>query len=265
MHKELITFDPPPDTIADPTLITGASSDFERAVTNWYSYDWVYRTHEEEFKNQRFTDSEVAEETMVFLPGLHTTAFAHEEQPRNLIHWNRLTPTKQLAREGLTESFVVYDGAVLVIGANLTTLLNPPSSQDPREEVVGELAQKLQSVEWTRRAYHTRIQHLREMAEEEDYSRSPRSEKDFWSFFESNPFVRQGNLVLLENGNLRAIWKDGRGTHIGLQFLGGQTIQFVIFKIRAEGKPVSRAYGRDNFEGVQCQIQAFELQSMMNS
>ena len=57
--------------------------------------------------------------------------------------------------------------------------------------------------------------------------------------------------MLMDNGNLRAIWRDGQGTHLGLQFLGGGMVQYVIFKKRAKEQSLSRATGRDSLEGLE--------------
>ena len=73
------------------------------------------------------------------------------------------------------------------------------------------------------------------------------------------PNVRRGRLVLLENGNLRAVWKGENQAHIGLQFLDEQLVQYVLFARRDPGLPVSRVTGRDTIEGVRKQIDAFDL------
>ena len=75
--------------------------------------------------------------------------------------------------------------------------------------------------------------------------------------------MRRGNLVLMDNGNLRAVWRDGQGTHLGLQFLGSGMAQYVIFKQRKATGPISRVTGRDTFGGLKRQIDAFELHSLL--
>ncbi len=67
----------------------------------------------------------------------------------------------------------------------------------------------------------------------------------------------------MDNGNLRAIWKDDQGARLGLQFLGGSIVQYVIFKRRSQGQPISRVTGRDSLEGLERQIDAFELDSLL--
>lgn len=112
-------------------------------------------------------------------------------------------------------------------------------------------------------AYRERIEALRVNGEQDGYWVSSESELDFWRFIESNRGFRKGNLVLMDNGNLRAVWKDKKGTHLGLQFLGRGTVQYVIFKRRQATETISRVAGRDSLEGIRRQINAFDLQSLL--
>ena len=112
-------------------------------------------------------------------------------------------------------------------------------------------------------AFRMRIETLRADAAQDGYSIRRDSEDDFWLFVLSEPDIRRCNLVLTDNGNLRAVWKDGRGAHVGLQFLGGETVQFVIFKCRSSARQISRVAGRDSLEGVKRQIQVFDLQPLL--
>ena len=67
----------------------------------------------------------------------------------------------------------------------------------------------------------------------------------------------------MDNGNLRAVWKDGHESHLGLQFLGESMVQYVIFKRREPDQPISRVAGRNTFEGLRWQIDSFELGSLL--
>lgn len=111
--------------------------------------------------------------------------------------------------------------------------------------------------------YAERIKLLKDEASDDEYTLNPDSEIDFQQFILSAPEVRKGNLVLMDNGNLRAIWKDKQGTHLGLQFLGGGMVQYVIFKQREQGHQVSRVAGRDTLEGLKPQIDTFGLHSLL--
>ena len=112
-------------------------------------------------------------------------------------------------------------------------------------------------------AYTSRLELLRDEAAYDGYVLNLASEIDFKQFVREAPKIRDGNLVLMDNGNLRAIWKDERGARLGLQFLGGRMVQYVIFKRRQKEQPVSRVAGRDSFEGLERQINAFELHSLL--
>lgn len=112
-------------------------------------------------------------------------------------------------------------------------------------------------------AYMRRLAYLRDEAIKDGYILNPASEVDFQQFVSSAPNMQKANLVLMDNGNLRAIWKDMQGTRIGLQFLGGRMAQYVIFKRRSQGLPISRVVGRDSLEGLERQFDAFDLHSLL--
>ncbi len=111
--------------------------------------------------------------------------------------------------------------------------------------------------------YSSRIAYLRDEATHDGYGLSESSERDFKQFVRSRPSIRKGDLVLLDNGNLRAVWKDTQSGHLGLQFLGGDMVQYVIFRRRQAIQGVSRVSGRDSLEGIARQIDAFDLHSLL--
>jgi len=113
-------------------------------------------------------------------------------------------------------------------------------------------------------AYEIRIEELRSYAEVDGLTMNESSENDFWSFIMSLPFAGEAELVLLDNGNLRAIWDDDNGNHFGLQFLGDRELQYVIFRHRNGRRKISRAAGRDSFDGVKLQIQTFDLETLLH-
>ncbi len=111
--------------------------------------------------------------------------------------------------------------------------------------------------------YRSRIKELCAYAMDDGYALRPESERGFWNFFGGGPRLRRCELVLIDNGNLRAVWQDEQETHVGLQFLGDDIVQFVIFKRRCPSRPISRIVGRDTAAGFKSQIQTFELQSLL--
>ena len=112
-------------------------------------------------------------------------------------------------------------------------------------------------------AYMSRMKLLKDEAVHDGYVLNLASEVDFRHFVRSAPEIRKGNLVLMDNGNLRAIWKDRHEARLGLQFLGGRMVQYVIFKRRKKQQPISRVTGRDSLEGFERLIHAFELHSLL--
>ena len=100
---------------------------------------------------------------------------------------------------------------------------------------------------------------MQDDAETDGFAVNKASETDFWSFIKSIPSARKAELVLMDNGNFRAVWKDKNGDHLGVRFLGERMAEYVIFKQRPSAGSVSRVAGIDTLEGVKTQLQAFAL------
>ena len=111
--------------------------------------------------------------------------------------------------------------------------------------------------------YRERLAELRESADEEGIEWNEPSELDFRFFVTLNRDWRKAALGLMDNGNLRAVWKGDDGSHLGLQFLGGQFGEYVIFKRRSEAMPVSRVSGVDTLDGISAQVVVFDLVPMV--
>ncbi len=107
--------------------------------------------------------------------------------------------------------------------------------------------------------YSDRIDYLRDCAQADGYDLNLASSDDFWSFIKSVSHFRKGNLVLLENGNLSAKWKDDQGNQLGLQFLGSKRLEYVIFKRDPISQQTSSTYGGDTFDGVKRRIDGLGL------
>ena len=108
-------------------------------------------------------------------------------------------------------------------------------------------------------AYQRRIEELREYGVEDDVELRAASEQDFWAFVGTLPSARKASLVLTDDGNLRAVWDDGPEGHLGLQFLGGGQVQYVIFKQRRGDTTISRVAGVDSFADIKIRIDDFGL------
>lgn len=125
-----------------------------------------------------------------------------------------------------------------------------------------ELIEKEQAARRIQNAYHERIEELRNYGDLDGIAMSKNSEKDFWAFVGMLPSV-EGEIVLADNGNLRVVWEGEDGSHLGLEFLGDRLLQYVIFKQRKGSSYVSRVAGRDTFDGIGKQLQAFDIESLL--
>ena len=110
-------------------------------------------------------------------------------------------------------------------------------------------------------AYEARINALRGYAAEDDDIDKVNEDSiyDFWAFMKAADFSRQAGLVLLDSGDLRAVWRENAGHDVGLRFLGNQEILYVMFKRNADGQIAERAVGTDSFNGVMKQIKKLNL------
>lgn len=116
-----------------------------------------------------------------------------------------------------------------------------------------------------RQAYRLRIEALRNAAALEGIELNEASVSDFWLFIRSPRFSQRAGLALMDNGNLRAVWKGEDASHLGLHFMGDRQVQYVIFNWRSGSRRISRTAGRDSFEGVRRQISAFDLVSLVSA
>ena len=135
---------------------------------------------------------------------------------------------------------------------------------DPSGRFIAEHLNRAKVLLHARQAYELRIEELRADAELDGIIVNRDSELDFWSFIGSTDLSRRAGLALMDNGNLRAVWKGDDSDHLGLHFLGDQTVQYVIFKRRSVSSQISRVAGIDTFEGIKRQIRAFDLMSLVN-
>jgi hypothetical protein len=106
---------------------------------------------------------------------------------------------------------------------------------------------------------NSRVAFLKREARDEGAPYNDASENDFTQFVESHASLNRPSLYLVDNGNLRAVWKNALGLHLGLQFLGAGQVQFVIFAKRPDTTELVRSAGRDSLAGIERQIASFEL------
>lgn len=135
-----------------------------------------------------------------------------------------------------------------------------PSADHAKKQ--GEIARKhLKAF----KAATARLNELKVDARAEGCTVSPESEKDFLAFLNCRIFTRRPFITLLDNGNLRALWKNAEGEQIGLQFLGAHKVQYVLFAKRIRGEFMARASGRDTLSDIDRQIEAHNLGRLMTA
>ena len=125
--------------------------------------------------------------------------------------------------------------------------------------VVTDYATDFSDTIYMRRTLETRIEDLKRIADDEGIEVSNDSERDLWLFLNSVRFTRRPYIVLLDNGNFRAIWKNADHEQIGLQFRGAHQIQYVLFALRPPDGFMAQAAGRDILDNVGRQIDACDL------
>ena len=113
------------------------------------------------------------------------------------------------------------------------------------EALAHEARQKTARRELTARL-HARIGELKRLGAEEGLPWSPASEDDFWAFVSLWPTLREPALILMDNGNLRAVWRNVVGEQVALEFRGYRQVYFVFFARRPEGPPMARSAGEDS-------------------
>ena len=134
---------------------------------------------------------------------------------------------------------------------------------DPHRQFIAESIERERRAWHDRRAYESRIEALRSDAELDELTINVASEQDFWDFVRSTSYLRRASLALMNNGNIRAVWKADDASHLGIHFLGDGEVQYVIFRLRSYGRRVSRVAGIDTLSGIKSQIAAFDLVSLM--
>lgn len=107
-----------------------------------------------------------------------------------------------------------------------------------------------------------RLQDLRTQSEDEGEPYSQDSERALKAFLGRIAANNRPYIALLDNGNLRATWKDLQGQQIGIQFLGDEHVQFVLFSKREGDVPMAKLFGQDIFSGLIKTITVFNLDDL---
>ena len=115
--------------------------------------------------------------------------------------------------------------------------------------------------------YQARILDLREIAEDDEDIEEVNEDSitDFWVFIETMEFTRRAGLVLQDNGNLRAVWRDKEGHNVGLEFQGSGSVLYVMFKPYTDGRKTFREAGVAPFSVVVDRLRELDLLSFVSA
>ena len=108
-----------------------------------------------------------------------------------------------------------------------------------------------------------RLNELKKDARTEGHTVSSGSEKDLMTFLSEHVFTCRPFITLLDNGNLRALWKTPEGEQIGLQFRGGNEVQYVLFADRTDRGFMARSSGRDALSDIDGHINVHNLERLL--
>lgn len=86
---------------------------------------------------------------------------------------------------------------------------------------------------------------------------------DLRAFLEPLEFAHRPAIFLLDNGNFRALWKNEANEQVGLQFLGGGLVQYVIFVARQNPPFLSPHAGSDTVSAIWAQIKANDCDRLL--
>ncbi len=123
------------------------------------------------------------------------------------------------------------------------------------------LAEEPASTVWLERLIE-RVRELKELSADEDLAFSQSSADEAIGFAKGIRAYRLPSAFLLGNGNVRLLWTSGKA-QIGLQFLGGGTIQYVMFADRLAG--TATHMGTDDGDTILRQISVLGLRHLLSA
>ena len=94
-----------------------------------------------------------------------------------------------------------------------------------------------------------RLTALRRACLEEQLTLSLDSIEQFVHFLAVHPHVQRPNLAITADGNVRASWSPESDKHLGIEFLGTQTVRFVLFAPRFDA-PAARIGGTETANAI---------------
>jgi len=125
----------------------------------------------------------------------------------------------------------------------------------PVTEIVKKAVELWKKERETRSQIEDRLRelHVDALRNAEPFSES--SLADLRSFLDSLPPIERPAIFLLDDGNLRAVWRNAAKEQVGLQFLGKDVVQFVMFVKRQQPPIMSRVAGTDALAKMRARIE----------
>ena len=132
-----------------------------------------------------------------------------------------------------------------------TTLEDELGSADLLDQYLAEFEVMLAETKATFQSYERRIEELHRMAldDEECSDINTSSKEDFLWLVKSIPWASKAALMLLDNGNLSAIWKHNK-IRIEVRFRGEKSCEYVIFKQHERADEVTQMVGSGPLDGL---------------
>jgi hypothetical protein len=149
----------------------------------------------------------------------------------------------------IRKRMVTQEGAFQSQATEVSTETLDPVSQYIVKEAVRLFKQQLVKAQLENRLRELRVDAVRNS---EPFSEA--SLADLRTFLDPLPLVERPAIFLLDNGNLRVLWKNAANEQVGLQFLGGGAVQFVIFVQRQNPAMTSRVAGIDALSALRARI-----------
>jgi hypothetical protein len=112
------------------------------------------------------------------------------------------------------------------------------------------------------RAVEERLEVLRGYAGEDGIVYSEASEAGLRAFLSQIASAARPALYLLDDGAIRAEWKNLTGEQVALEFVDARRARLVLFARRGGGE-MSRTTGQDSVAGAAAQIEALGLRHLI--
>ena len=136
-----------------------------------------------------------------------------------------------------------------------TTTIETETRDPVTEHIVKRAVELWKKERETRSQIEDRLRELHVDALRNAEPVSDSSLADLRAFLNSLPLIERPAIFLLDDGNLRAVWRNAAKEQVGLQFLGQGVVQFVMFVSRQRPPIMSRDAGIDALANIRARIE----------